>query len=212
MWGHLVEQFNVGHGYVKYSKATPELEAVLLGLINPKTLEFLHPEVTLLLSDEYGFKNSLLEIRTLQRNDVKQIMENTEELNSIYGYIKREGVVIHTIIDNKVRMFKVKPVTVMKRDIQYGVDENRILQEYAKVRLEYPIEYIATNFREIIKMIIDYIAEDNKITKAIKDRIFTTVAKEVAKELINIGITRPDIAGRKGVDSAVIYWIIQLTR
>ena len=208
VWGRLLEELGIIHGAVEYTEDVPYIEPILIGAINPETLEFLHPQITLNLAEKYGFKTSFIRKQKLEYADFEALMNTVQEYNQWINHTLTEGMVLHGVINGEVQMYKLKPHSVMQRDMAKGVTQERILLELSKYLLEQDPKDAARELDETFNAIIKYIQEDTQVTATQIKLIRTVVATRLA-EYFDPQEWTPEKMGRAGVHGMVIGYFIK---
>ncbi|ADC64743.1 hypothetical protein Ferp_0570 [Ferroglobus placidus DSM 10642] len=171
--------------------------------------EFLPPDVMMETAESYGLKTAPLhDVVELSPENVKELMSWAEKVNE--REVILEGFVAHCSIGTGYGMFKIKPYSIMAKDVitSKTIPRERIELEISKILLETDVEEIARNPGLYIEQLNDYLGEDFKLTKEMRKKARRVFAETIARELLrkNPDLT-PEAAGRCGIHGMFIGFL-----
>ena len=217
VYGRILDDLDILHGAVKYTKDTPYLKLALIGAIKKKTLSlsqlYWFAFARTYIEEEFGFQVPYERIIwRATEEDVLAIEDYYRKYNEIKGYTAKEGAVISSFWSPQFSMWKIKPKPVMRRDLNKGLTDEMILQQLEKILLE-DVLYTAKNLDETEEQIVEYLKEEiPRISKSQRKYIRVVAAKKLATELVRKGYNTPEKMGRAGIDGLVIGMFIEQQR
>ena len=193
VWGTKLDEFGIMHGSVDLAKVQereglPELNVDLIGVMKADyescEYEWLPPEEIIKKAEEYGLNHVKYHgTINLSVDSIKRLMDKIEDENR--EGIVREGVVLHCY-NREYKMYKVKPYTLMQKDVVTAstIPRKRILLEISKVLVETDVLEVARNPVEYIRMVLDYLSEDYKITNKIAKKVNRVFVEAIAEAFV----------------------------
>jgi len=193
IWGTKLAEYDIMHGsvdvrLVQSLEELPELNTDLVAVMKADyekfNYHFLSPTTMMKLAKEYNVNHikfhGMIEISMESIND---LMYEAEKRNATVTI--REGYVLHCYDGQKYKMFKVKPLSLMQKDVlssKRTIAKERIQLEISKVLVETDVMEIAKNPVEYLKDVVDYLSEDYKVTNRIRKKVNEVFIDEVARE------------------------------
>lgn len=223
VWGPKLEKYDILFGGTDVEAFADafgydDLNVTLVAMRFPHPEEFYpyyNPALMIKTAGEYGIDPApLLWKGKLEFVDALRIMRDMEEENLDRDKPIFEGAVVHSLGNFKAiikvedyRIYKIKPFSILLKDVIFTriPPVSRIKLELSKVLLEKNLVEASSMLDETIEEVIEYLAEDYKVTKDLKDAVFRVVrdhlARALGEELI---YPHPKILAVLGVDKRVI--------
>jgi len=221
VWGTRLEKFRIDCGdidkrAVQEIEGLPDLNVDMIWL-KKRDETPVHPREMMKIAEEYGLNHVKFHgVYNVNADNVIKLMDTAEEKNRGVGRLVTEGYVAHCFLKGEYEMFKIKPYTIMKIDVEKAkksVPRDVVKREIGKVLLEVDIETIAKNPPEYLRMVLDYIAEEHEVTRKIRKEVSQIFCEVVAREILKSwpNIT-PEMAGRRGFHRMTIGAIIKIKK
>ena len=197
VWGTKLSKFDITHGCVDVAtvqeiEGLPSLNVDVIAIMNAETRKFLPPEKWVKLALSYELYPVWLRGRyKITLENIYSLMDIMEEQNRQAGTIITEGLVLHCYDGQDYKMFKVKPHSIMHRDVvtNFIFPEDRVQQEITKILIDVDILEIARELDNYYELLLDYLSEDYRLLKNHKRKIrglfLQRIASAVRKEFPN---------------------------
>lgn len=191
VWGTKLDEYDITHGCVNVAKVQeienlPTLNVDVIAIKDVTTRKFLHPERWFSLAIAYGLKPVKFygSIKITYDNIIK-LMRSAEEKNKEVGDIITEGFVLHCWNPTDYSMFKVKPYSVMYKDVilNFTLLDEKIHQEITKILLDVSALEIAKNLEQYYKLLLQYLSEENRLFRKQKMKARDIFLKRIAKAI-----------------------------